>query len=375
MSILGVSTLVSATSVNTEERNESFRLEMQKATYSSKRGSIDVDFWNRQLAAIPNLRHFRVGAFIRKGSEGAVYKLENITTGVVDRVLKVANDCDGRARYYPGQGAHLVFGINHPNICSPTHFFYANQAAFSLTPEPESLCAAMVMPHVEGDTLDYPKILEVAVRVERSVYLGLQLATGLYELSRRGIQHGDLGDNILIEVSSKDLLPKIDLGNEQWAKYFGDIGEEASLPKNIDQKFKPIIIDFSRSKKISSVSVWDYAALQSVLLELIHYSKDLKPTAKKFLLEYLNEYCNPTDPLDHPHPELDKLPQRMIALMQVCIYYLDAIKIQSAKTFVPEHFEDSILRHMDFAMKLLEAEQRTQEIIRESYTSSNSAMC
>lgn len=260
--------------------------------------------WSTKLVPfIPDLSDLRVKEFVAEGIEGSVFTLEDVRTGEVSRVLKVADGVDNIV--FPERGAHLASGIDHPGICSPTHIFYRTQKGIlSLTRSLESRWVAMVMPYVEGDSLA-SKMGEIAERAERVFRFGLLLLEAVAELTRRGIEHGDLNkDNILV-----------------------------------DQKLEPIIIDFNGARKVQAVSCGDYETVQWHLKELIIRSRAIKHTTKEFLV---NHAIPLTQNKKISKGEYSFLPRRMIALMRACLDHLDAIKADSTVPFERDQLEKSV---------------------------------
>jgi serine/threonine protein kinase len=121
---------------------------------------------------------------------------------------------DGTAveSFDPKQGPHLVSQIQHPNICSPTHFFYFTKSKeFSQTPEKGSICVASIMPYVEGDTFDkrMPQLIVQPATVYR---FGALLADALRTLSANGLTHSDLeGRNIMVNANLEPVIIDFDL--------------------------------------------------------------------------------------------------------------------------------------------------------------------
>lgn len=271
-------------------------------------------FWSEKLVAlVPNLRQLKVGAFVAEGEVGSVFTLEDARTGEVLRALKITDISPDDTAFHPNKGAHLASGIHHPSVCSPTHFFYLTGSnTITLTPSLGSSLVATIMPYVRGDSIK-SKMDKIAERAECIFYVGLRLAEALSEFTRRGVEHGDLMGNILI---TDDL--------------------------------EPIIIDFDTLKKISAVSADDYHDLQFHLITLIDNSGDIKPSAKRFLLDYLHRYCSPRSK-EHPYPpspDLPTLPRRMVALMRASTDLLSAIEARSTEVFVSEDLEKSIQTHL-----------------------------
>lgn len=274
-----------------------------------------LTFWNRRLPAIiPGVVDLQIGAFVGDGDDGNVFELENRKTKEVSRVLKIAHH-NRRFVFNPNEGAHLISGIGHPGICSPTHLFYLiGSDTFSQTPGPESISAAIVMPYLRDTAPFGAKRREIAKRIDCIFHFGLLLTTALYELSRRGISHDDLNEaNILV-----------------------------------NRNLEPIIIDFDKSKKTATVSCKDYHHLRRHLKVLVRTSDNFKPAAQQFLLNYLKEHCRSTckGSSQIPSPGLQTLPQRMIILMEVCKGHLSGMqkqaKAQTATPFDKESMERCI---------------------------------
>lgn len=275
------------------------------------RDPVDVDFWDRQLAVMfPGKEPLRIQAFVAQGGDGTVFTLENTRDEKITAALKVIHD--GGTAFYPNRGVHLVLGIDHPGICSPIHCIYRiSPDTLSLTPKPESLLIAMVLPYFKGYSLEL-KNREIAQELGRLFRFGLQLAKALYELSRRGIEHNDLHDDNI----------------------------------QVNQECEPIIIDFDRSQKTLTVSTKDYGNLRRYLIALVKASDDIKPIAKQFVLDYLTVRCSTIGENYLPSPKLSKLPGRMIALMQGCTDHLSEMKRQSETPFVPENLKNRIKQHL-----------------------------
>lgn len=198
---------------------------------------------------------WQIGKSLGKGAQGTVYALINSRVAKITHVLKITPPLVwSDFHFQPERGSHLVERVNHPNICSPTHYFYLTRTnQLQSTPDARSFCLATIMPYVNGATL--AKATPTLLQNAESIFsVGRQLADAIGELRNHQVEHTDLNaENILIKEENKPVIIDFDLAVDPTKPH------ERCFPK-------------------------DQTALQEHLYWLIKNSSDINPGAKKFLL-------------------------------------------------------------------------------------------
>jgi len=241
-----------------------------------------------------NQQGFLVGNSIDKGSQGVIFSLPNTQTGEISSVLKVTAPGNyGIIPFDPEQGAHLVANFKHPNLCTPTQFFYLTPSSeLALTPSAGSTCIGTIMPFIQQGATSYKAAL--------IFNFGKQLTEAITELAKNGLEHRDL--------HSKNVLT--------------------------DLNGKPNIIDFDLcAKKTKPIGdrEYDYENLRMHLLIQIMAATDIEPNAQTFLVECVSKATE--EQLLSP------------TFMQNCLDHLEEIEIKpsSATKQLPSTPEPSLM--------------------------------
>ncbi len=238
----------------------------------------------------------RVDSKIGRGMQGDVYLLKDKTNSVA-AVLKITDPPD---TFHPNLGPHLIANIKHPNICSPSQFFYVTKNdTFSLTPEEGAYCIGSIMPYVEGNVLK--KVgPTIAQKAESLFHFGFLLTDAVKTLADRQIEHGDL--------DSRNIM--------------------------VNHNLEPVIIDFdlcTNNKELADLRRVDHRTyLHRELSNLIFESPDINRGWKIFL-----EKCIEKGKVVANQPATSA--KLMRSFMQACLDHLDEIKKN------PDHIRRQIL--------------------------------
>jgi serine/threonine protein kinase len=234
----------------------------------------------------------RVGKCMGRGRQGAVYALENNSNGQVTDILKIYYSWRFK-KISEKYGARFAENLKHPSICSPKKIFYLTPAQdITFVPSKDSITVGMIMPFVKGTPLK-EKYREINRTAPRLFGFGERLAEAADELFRKRFAHGDLHDeNILV-----------------------------------DEKFRPVIIDFDWCQKSETLSRADYKKILGHISGLINASPDIDPSSKQFLQGCFNRCYQilDQDTFWSQNPS-SALPSLMISFMRACNEHIEEIQ-------------------------------------------------
>jgi serine/threonine protein kinase len=195
-----------------------------------------------------NKQGLLVGKQIDGGAQGVIFPLCNTSNGKISSVLKITAPGNyGITPFDPEQGAHLVANLKHPNLCTPTQFFYLTPSSeLAFKPTAGSTCIGTIMPFIQKGSTSY--------KVAPIFNFGKKITGAIQELAKNGLEHRDLhSGNILI-----------------------------------DPEGNPHVIDFDLcAKKTKPIGLreYDYEQLRKHLIRHIMAATDIEPNAQTFLVE------------------------------------------------------------------------------------------
>jgi serine/threonine protein kinase len=225
----------------------------------------------------------RIQECIGQGCYGRIYKLIDVKTGKVEKVLKVSLSYFGLTPNTPQGSEHKAYQVCHPHINTPEQFFYWSGHSLSSTPEKNSKLVAMVLPFINGKTLGASFDFLDSMTTEEVFSFYLKLAKALEVLKNAKLEHKDLHpSNIMVDNNQNPII--IDLDLIQTSEKNSDVIRVAACIQHM--------IDSNRSVKQKE---FIYSCMSQLLSS--------KPTIQE-LITFIEQCLAHAKEISTPHPQI-----------------------------------------------------------------------